>query len=157
MAGSSHQREHRCCQTKDSTWQLESIRLQLYRFKKKHTTHLQTHISCNEVIQTSNQLQCFPSLPANVFYVLLCLLGDGGGGGCGCMLCLQHSQCKVQSFARTCNLRVSYALRAADPSLLMEEDKFQPVKERTDKGGTIYGRRRSGTPGCGPWSEPGRG
>lgn len=54
----------------------------------------------------------------------------------------------VQStiFARTCNLRVSYALRAADPSLLMEEDKFQPVKERTDKGGTIYGRRRSGTP-----------
>lgn len=57
---------------------------------------------------------------------------------------LSHLQCKVQS------LQVSYILSVADPSLLMEEVEFQPVKERIDKGETIYGRRRSGTPGCGP-------
>lgn len=39
----------------------------------------------------------------------------------------------------------------------MEEDKFHPVKERIDKGRTIYGWPRSGTPGCGPWSELGCG
>lgn len=48
------------------------------------------------------------------------------------------------------NLKVFYILRGTDPSLLMEEDRFQAVKERIDKGKTIYGHCRSGTPDSGP-------
>ena len=38
-------------------------------------------------------------------------------------------------FGRTRNLEVSYGLRAAYPSLLMEECKFQPLKERRHRAG----------------------
>lgn len=64
---------------------------------------------------------------------------------------------KSTRFAKTYNLRGSRDLRAADPSVLMEKDKFQPEKERTDNRRTIDDGRQSQTPAYETLSKLGRG